>query len=61
MYNSPHRPYYNYRSEDMPQDGSQRDVNTIESRRFWQLFKNLRRRQQQAKAENEQKPASSGS
>jgi hypothetical protein len=61
MFNHPRRPYYNYRSEDMPQEASGRDVNTIESKRFWKLFKNLRRRQEDAKSKHDKdKKAATG-
>lgn len=49
MFNHPRRPYYNYRTEDMPQEASGRDVNAIDSKRLWKLFKNLRHRQEDAK------------
>lgn len=54
MFNYPRRPVYNYRSEDMPQEVSSREVNTIDSRRFWQLFRNLRRRQEDARNQREE-------
>lgn len=61
MFNHPRRPYYNYRTEDMPQEASGRDVNTIDSKRFWKLLKNLRLRQEEAQnKKDEDKPASTG-
>jgi len=59
MYQSPRRPYYN-RHENMPQSAQNDDSATIETKRFWQLLKNLRRRQQDVKQDNKQKPAKSG-
>jgi hypothetical protein len=62
MFNHPRRPYYNYRSSEMAQNTEASDVHTIEKNRFLELLKNLRRRQAEAKSENEDdKPASSGS
>ena len=54
MYHHPRRPMYNYRTEDMPQESSTREVNTIDSKRFWKLFKNLRRRQEDAKSKQDE-------
>jgi hypothetical protein len=63
MFNHPRRPYYNYRSSEMPQNSEASDVHTIEKNRFLELLKNLRRRQAEAKGESEEedKPASTGS
>ena len=62
MFNHPRRPYYNYRSSEMPQNNASSDVNTIEKNRFMELLKNLRRRQAEAKGESdEDKPAITGS
>ena len=62
MFNHPRRPYYNYRSSEMPQNSESSDVHTIEKNRFLELLKNLRRRQVDAKGETEEdKPASTGS
>jgi len=44
----------------MPQSAQNDDSATIETKRFWQLLKNLRRRQQDVKQDNKQKPAKSG-
>jgi hypothetical protein len=60
MFNHPRRPVYNYRTEDMPQESPTRDVNTIDSKRFWKLFKNLRRRQEDARTKKEDEKASTG-
>ncbi len=48
MYNGMRRPYYN-RNENMPQTTHHEDVSSVDSRRFWHLLKNLRRRQDEAK------------
>jgi hypothetical protein len=61
MFNHPRRPYYNYRSSDMPQDRHSSDVHTIEKNRLLELIKNMRRRQGDAKEEtDDDKPASVG-
>lgn len=60
MFNHPRRPVYNYRTEDMPQESGNRDVNTIDSKRFWKLFKNLRRRQEDARSKRKDEKATTG-
>ena len=60
MYNSPRRPYYN-RSHNMPQTAHQDDAVTMDNKRFWNLLKNLRNRQAEAKKDRqERKTANSG-
>ncbi|MEM9950815.1 MAG: hypothetical protein AAF846_04390 [Chloroflexota bacterium] len=60
MYNSPRRPYYN-RSQNMPQTAHADDAVSMDNKRFWQLLKNLRHRQAEAKIDNQQaKVAKSG-
>jgi hypothetical protein len=64
MFNHPRRPYYNYRSSEMPQNSESNNINSIEKNRFLELLKGLRRRQAEAKGEGESdddKPASTGS
>jgi len=58
MFNHPRRPVYNYRTDDMPQESANRDVNMIDSNRFWKLFKDLRRRQEEVRSKRENKKAS---
>lgn len=62
MFNHPRRPYYNYRSSEMPVNTENSDVHSIEKNRFLELLKGLRRRQAEAKGETEEddKAASSG-
>ena len=60
MYNSPRRPYYN-RGQNMPQNSTHDDSVSINNKRFWQLWKDLRHRQEEAKQDDEsRKPAKSG-
>jgi hypothetical protein len=61
MFNHPRRPYYNYRSSEMPQNSESNNINSIEKNRFLELLKNLRRRQAEAKGESDEDKASSGS
>lgn len=58
MYDSYRRPYQN-RSENLLQN-SQDTAPSIDSNRFWKLLKNLRRKQQDARAEQKQDPAQNG-
>ncbi len=60
MYNSPRRPYYN-RRQNMPQSAHNDDSGSIENKRFWDLVKGLRNRQEEAKKDDDsRKPAQSG-
>jgi hypothetical protein len=49
MYHNPRRPFYNYRTEDMPQDSSSPHSAVIDSKRFWKLVRMITRRQKEAK------------
>jgi hypothetical protein len=55
MYHNPRRPFYNYRTEDMPQDSSSPQSAVIDSKRFWQLLKKITRRQEEAKVQQDEK------
>ncbi|MDQ7028149.1 MAG: hypothetical protein Q9P01_17925 [Anaerolineae bacterium] len=60
MYHNPRRPFYNARSEDIPQDNSAHHSAVIDSKRFWKLLKKLTLRKdaaKEAKAANKDKAA----
>lgn len=60
MNHSPRRPYYN-RGQNMPQNTGHDDSVSINNKRIWKLWKDLRRRQDDAKDDDEsRKPAQSG-
>jgi hypothetical protein len=48
MYQNPRRPFYNYRTEDMPQNNSADHSAVIDSKRFWKLLKKLTLRKEAA-------------
>ena len=48
MYNTPRRPFYNYRTEDMPQNNTGDHSAVIDSKRFWTLLKKLTLRKEEA-------------
>ena len=49
MYHNPRRPFYNTRTEDIPNDSSSHHSAVIDSKRFWKLLKKLTLRQEEAK------------
>ena len=63
MYHNPRRPFYNYRTEDMPQHNTSDHSSVIDSKRFWKLLKKLTNRQeaaQEAKAKDQDEVATTG-
>ena len=63
MYHNPRRPFYNYRTEDMPQNNTADHSSVIDSKRFWKLLKKLTNRQEEAqetKAKNQDEVANAG-
>jgi len=63
MYSNPRRPFYNYRTEDMPQNNAADHTSVIDSKRFWKLLKKLTLRQeeaQEAQAKKQDEVATTG-
>ena len=63
MYSNPRRPFYNYRTEDMPQDNTTHHSAVIDSKRFWKLMRKLTLRKeeaQEAKAKKQDEVATAG-
>lgn len=57
MYNYPRRPYVRYSDNAMPRESVQEnDVPTIESNRFWSLWRELQKRRENVKVKNKNAP-----
>jgi len=59
MFNKPRRPYYNWSNVDSEHTIYNQTTghSVIESKRFWQLWKNLRRRQAAAQKQHKKAAA----